>query len=531
MRFRSRVEPGRGEKFAGNRWAGRWQELARVSAGGSDGAGLVVGKLPMRLKLVHGFGAVAFGVKDNGFSFFLLIYYNQVLGMDAGLVSLALLIALLVDAVVDPILGNLSDRTYTRWGRRLPWLYAAPIPLALVWTIMWSPPTTDAPSFGGLIAIAIAVRVLLSACEVPSVSLVPEITHDYDERTTLFRYRALAAWVGGLGMMVLAYTVFMPGPEGLLRPEGYYAFGMFGAVLMAVSVIGSAISQHKLIAQLPAVRPAPFTIKGAFAEIREAFSERAFLIFAVGGLAAYVHQGLNFSITNYINLFVLQLTRGQMMFFPLVLLGAVLLMFVTIGPLHQRFGKAKAAGLGMIVGTGLGMVPYTLLLTGLWPAPGSMASATLFFGFAMIATGLGIISLVSATSMIAEIVEAFEERTGRRAEGSFYSGNWLVQKCATGAGIFLSGQIIAFSQLATDAAPGSVPQSVLTTLLLSYGGSMLLLAVISAWWLARFPISREEHEARVGRLADRRAKARRNAVTAPVEAPAAPSPTLPLVPK
>ena len=485
----------------------------------SDGAGIIAGPLPMRLKLVQGFGAVAFGVKDNGFSFFLLIFYNQVLGMDAGLVSLALLIALLVDAVVDPILGNLSDRTYTRWGRRLPWLYAAPIPLAFVWVMMWSPPTGAAPSFAGLVGIAIAVRVLLSACEVPSISLVPEITADYVERTTLFRYRALGGWIGGLGMMVLAYTVFMPGPEGLLQREGYYAFGVFGAILMAVSVIGSALGQHKLVARLPATRPPPFTIKGAFAEIREAFSERAFLIFAVGGLAAYVHQGLNFSITNYINLFVLQLTRGQLMFFPLVLLGAVVLMFVTIGPLHLRYGKARSAGIGMIVGTVLGMIPYSLLLIGFWPAPGSNASAALFFGFAMIATGLGIISLVSATSMIAEIVEAFEERTGRRAEGSFYSGNWLVQKCATGAGIFLSGQIIAFSQLAPDAVPGTVPQDVLTSLLLAYGGSMLFLAVIAAWWLARFPITQDEHEARINRLAERRAQARRHAATAPPDAP------------
>jgi len=475
--------------------------------------GVIAGKLPMRLKLIQGFGAVAFGVKDNGFSFFLLIFYNQVLGMDARLVSLALLIALLVDAVVDPILGNLSDRTYTRWGRRLPWLYAAPIPLAFAWVIMWSPPAGEAPSFAGLVVIAIAVRVLLSACEVPSISLVPEITDDYDERTTLFRYRALGGWIGGLSMMVLAYTVFMAGPEGLLQREGYYAFGVFGAVLMALSVIGSAVGQHTLVAHLPDTEPAPFSIKGAFAEIHEAFSERAFLIFAAGGLAAYIHQGLNFSITNYINLFVLQLTSGQLMFFPLVLLGAVVLMFVTIGPLHQRFGKAKSAGLGMIIGTVLGIIPYSLLLLGFWPTPGTLISATLFFGFALIATGLGIISLVSATSMIAEIVEAFEERTGRRAEGSFYSGNWLVQKCATGAGIFLSGQIIAFSQLAPDAVPGSVPQGVLTTMLLSYGSTMLLLAIIAAWWLARFPISREEHEARINRLVERRLRDSRDAVT------------------
>ncbi len=472
--------------------------------------GMIAGPLPLRLKLVQGFGAVAFGVKDNGFSFFLLIFYNQVLGMDAGLVSLALLIALLVDAVVDPVLGNLSDRTYTRWGRRLPWLYAAPIPLAFAWVMLWSPPAGEAPSFFGLVGIAIMVRLLLSACEVPSVSLVPEITDDYDERTTLFRYRALGGWIGGLGMMVLAYTVFMPGPDGMLQREGYYALGLFGAVLMAVSVIGSALGQHSLVARLPDTRPPPFTIKGAFAEIREAFSERAFLIFAVGGLAAYVHQGLNFSITNYINLFVLQLSSTQLVFFPLVLLGAVVVMFVTIGPLHRRFGKAKTAGLGMILGTMVGMIPFALLLSGLWLQPGSAASAATYYVFALGAMAFGIISLVSATSMIAEIVEAFEERTGRRAEGSFYAGNWLVQKCATGAGIFLSGQIIAFSQLQTNAAPGTVPPEVLTRLLLCYGGAMLSLAVMAAFWLARFPISRAEHEERVNRLVDQRARARRH---------------------
>ncbi|WP_273678452.1 MFS transporter [Erythrobacter fulvus] len=465
----------------------------------------IQGKLPMRLKLIQGFGAVAFGVKDNGFSFFLLIFYNQVLGMDAGLVSLALLIALLVDAVVDPILGNLSDRTYTRWGRRLPWLYAAPIPLAVAWVLLWSPPGGEAPSFVGLVTIAIAVRVLLSACEVPSISLVPEITADYDERTTLFRYRAMGGWIGGLGMMVLAYTVFMPGSEGLLQREGYVAFGIFGAVLMAVSVIGSALGQHALVAHRPAVKPGQFSLKGAFGEITEAFSERAFLIFAAGGMAAYVHQGLNFSLTNYVNLFVWQLSSNQLFFFPLMLFGSVLLMFVTIAPMHRRLGKAHTAALGMIVGTVIGLTPFALLLAGFWPQPGTNASAALFYSFALVGTGLGIVSLVSATSMIAEIVESFEERTGRRAEGSFYSGNWLVQKCATGAGIFMSGQIIGLAQLSTDAQPGDVPASVLRDLVIYYGSAMIILATFAAWWLARFPISREEHEARVNRLAARRA--------------------------
>jgi GPH family glycoside/pentoside/hexuronide:cation symporter len=471
----------------------------------SVNGGAVAGKLPMRVKLLAGFGSIAFGVKDNGFSFFLLIFYNQVLGMDAGLVSLALLIALLVDALVDPLLGNLSDRTYTRWGRRLPWLYAAPVPLAFLWVVLWSPPEGGAPSFAGLVAIAVSVRLLLSACEVPSIALVPELTADYDERTTLFRYRFLSGWIGGLGMMVLAYTVFMPGAEGMLSLEGYQAFGIFGAVLMAVSVIGSAAGLHPLVARLPDRKPPPFTFKGAFSEIAEAFSERAFLIFAAGGLAAYVAQGMTFSISNYLNLFVWQLTEAQLVAYPLMLFASVVLMFVIVGPMHRRWGKGRSAALSAIGAAMIGIVPYSLLLMGAWPEPGTLASTAGFYGFVLFANALGVVSMVSATSMMAEIVEAFEERTGRRAEGSFFSGGWLVQKCATGVGIFVTGQIIAFAELAPNAAPGTVPEDVIVRLVLTYGAAALTLAGLSAYWLGRFPISREEHEARLQRLAHRRA--------------------------
>lgn len=466
----------------------------------------VTGPLPQRLKLVNGLGAVAFGVKDVGFSFFLLIFYNQVLGMDARLVSLALLIALLVDAVVDPIIGNLSDRTYTRWGRRLPWLYVAPIPLAVVWVLLWSPPGGEAPSFAGLVGIAVAVRILLSACEVPSVSLVPEITQDYVERTTVFRYRFLSGWLGGLFMMILAYTVFMPGEEGLLQQEGYIWFGVFGAALMAISVIGSAAGQHYLVARLPEHKPPPFTVKAAFSEIFEAFSERSFLIFGAGALAAYVNQGMTFSILNYVNLFVWRLGANELILFPVTLFLSVVLMFVVVGPMHRIWGKARSAAIAAIGAMTFGLAPYILLLVGLWPEPGTAASTFGYFGFLLFGNTFGVVMMISATSMIAEIVEAFEERKDRRAEGAFYSGNWLIQKCATGAGIFMTGQIIGLANLPTESAPGAVPSGVINDLVLYYVCATVALSLFAAFWLGRFPIGQAEHEERLVRLADRKSQ-------------------------
>ncbi|MBX7536004.1 MFS transporter [Qipengyuania sp. GH1] len=474
----------------------------------------VQGPLSQRLKIIHGFGAVAFGVKDLGFSFFLLIFYNQVLGMDARLVSLALLIALFVDAVIDPIIGNLSDRTYTKWGRRLPWLYIAPIPLAVLWALLWHPPGGEAPSFAGLVAIAIGVRVLLSACEVPSISLVPEITQDYDERTTLFRYRFLSGWLGGIVMMVLAYTVFMSGPDGLLEKEGYLGFGIFGAVLMLLSVGGSALGQHRLVAHWPDRRPPPFSLKAAFSEIFDAFSERSFLFFFAGALAAYVNQGMTFSIANYLNVFVWRLDQPilaggpewltGLLAYAVTLFLSVLLMFFIVGSMHRAFGKAKSAAIGAYCSVLLGLTPYLLFALGIWPEAGSTASTLAFLGTLLFANMFGVVMMISATSMLAEIVEAFEERTGRRAEGAFYSGNWLIQKCATGLGIFLTGQIIAAAQLPEGARAAQIEFGVLTDMIGYYAAASILLAIVAAFWLGRFPISRAEHEARLERLAKKR---------------------------
>lgn len=460
----------------------------------------IKGPVPLRIRLIQGAGAVAFGVKDSGFSFFLLIFYNQVLGMDAAVVGAALGLALIVDALVDPLLGYLSDRTYSRWGRRLPWLYIAPIPLAILWVFLWSPPGGAAPGFWGLFGICVGVRLMLSACEVPSVALLPEITADYDERTTLFRYRFLSGWLGGLLMMVLAYFVFMQGPRGILSADGYVGWGIAGAVVMAVSVIGSALGLHRTVAHLPPVKPPPFRWRAAFAELREAFSERSFLVYAPGALAAYVSQGLTFSIAQYVNTFVWRFDAAAFQLYPAVLAVSVVLMFLIVSPLHRRFGKPVSAAGSALVAVTVGFLPYLLLLVGMWPPTGSDASTFAYYAFVVVSNTAGIVTMISAASMVAEIVEAFQERTGRRAEGSFYAGNWLVQKCATGAGIFLAGQIVALAQIPQGAEPGAVAASSLAMMIWLYGGASVVLALGTAWFLGRFPISRADHEARLAAL-------------------------------
>lgn len=458
---------------------------------------LVTGPLPWRLKLMHGFGAVAFGVKDGGFSFFLLPFYNLVLGVDAGIVGAALATALIVDALVDPLIGHLCDRTYSRWGRRLPWLYIAPIPLALAWALLWSPPFTGVPTYCEIVMLAVGVRLLLSACEVPSISLVPEITDDYVERTTLFRYRYLSGWIGGLAMSILAFTVFLPTPESQLQPGGYATFGMVGAVIIMISVIGSALGQHPYVARLPDHAPPPFSLRLAFADIFDAFRERAFVIFAAGALAAHVGTGVTLSITLYVIRYVWQFSELAFKLYPLALGLSVVAMFFVVGPLHRRFGKPASGAAASLATLGIAGTPYVLFLAGLWPTTGSALSTGLFMAFMVAANTAGVVSIISATSMVAEVVEAYEERTGKRAEGTFYAGNWLVQKSATGGGILLTSLIVQAIGLAPGTAQAAVAPEVVDNLALAYLGVSAVLALTAAFWLARFPITRADHEARL----------------------------------
>lgn len=456
----------------------------------------IEGRIPTRLATVHGIGSIAYGIKDNGFATFLLLYYNQVLGMDAKLVSFALMVALFLDALIDPIVGHLSDRTYTRWGRRLPWLYIAPVPLAIAWILLWTP--SEAPSFWGLVLIAMVVRMLVSCCEVPSVALVPELTRDYDERTRLMRFRFLFGWAGGLLMLFLAYDVFLA--DGLLEADGYLAYGVTGAIIMAAAVFFSALGQHPVASGLPEVEPDKFSLGSAFSEIRESLSHPAFLILLAAGALAYTSQGVTFSIANYLYLFIWRFTPVAFTFYPWVLFASVVAIFLTIGAMHKRWGKKNTAAVTAVLGMVFWVIPFLLRHFDLWWTEGTPPSTIALFAFFFFANYFSVAAMISASSMVADVVEASEIETGRRAEGTFFAGNFFMQKCATGLGIFITGLLVDFAGMPEKAKPDEVPETVIDTLALSYAVMVALFAIAITMIIRRFPISREDHEQRVAVL-------------------------------
>ena len=148
-------------------------------------------------KLSYGIGSVAFGIKDNGFGALLLLFYNQALGLDARLAGLAIAIALVVDAFVDPMIGYASDRSNTRWGRRHPFMYAATVPAALSYYFLFSPPEglSQTSLFSYLLITAILVRVCIAFFEIPNSALIAEFTQNYEERTSYLNWRVFFGWM------------------------------------------------------------------------------------------------------------------------------------------------------------------------------------------------------------------------------------------------------------------------------------------------------------------------------------------------
>ena len=462
-------------------------------------------KVPYRIKLAYGAGAVAYGVKDNGFAVFLLIFYNQVMGLPADLVGLAVMIALIVDAFIDPVIGHLTDRTDTRWGRRHPWLYASILPVGLSWFLLWHPP--DWGQTGMLVYLtlsAILVRTAIALNEVPSLAMLPEITRDYHERTDVIRYRFLFGWAGGLFLLWLAYAVFLaPTPEqpaGLLRREGYDAYAWTGVIMMMLAILVVALGTHRRMAHPPARLPPRQPLRAEMKAMLRTLRNPAFLTLMGAGVFAYANQGLNFATSTYMQTYVWEFTGWAFTVWPVTLLIGVALAFVLTPAISRRFGKKHAAAITAAIAVVLGLLPYVLRLLGLFPENGDPVTLPLFLLLVTLATGFGICPMMLTGSMLADVVEDSELRTGHREEGLFYAGNLFMQKCVTGIGTFAAGSLISAVGFPQNAVPGMVDAAVIERLMLAFTVLTALFVAAAVAVFLRFPLGEADHAERLARL-------------------------------
>lgn len=462
-------------------------------------------KLSMRSRFFFGFGSLAFGIKDGGFATFLLLYYNQVIGLPAATVGLAIMAALVIEAFVDPLVGVLSDRTQSKWGRRHPWMYASAIPVAVGWLLLWNPPEWgETALLFYLFGSALLVRVALSLYEIPSVSLGPELSSDYDERTRLFSYRYLFGWLGGLLMLFLAFGVFLvptaDNPNGLANAAGYSSMALTGAIIMGVAILLSAWGLHHEIPNLPKADTATASLGQHLREFRETVSNKAFVVLMVAGVFAYTAQGISFALSNYMYQFVWQFSGDVLKLVPVILfVGAILAFF--IAPAMSKGGDKAKTAMGLALAhVALTAIPYILRLTGVLPDVGTTGQVGILFVFFVAGTACAIAAFIIGGSMMADVVEESETRTGRRSEGVFFAGSFFVQKLVGGLGIAVAGAVLAMAQFPENAQLGQVPVGTIDRLTVLFMIVHVSCGVAAALCYRLFPFGRAEHAARLARM-------------------------------
>jgi Na+/melibiose symporter-like transporter len=466
----------------------------------------------LRTKMAYGFGAGAYGVKDGGFSYFLLLFYSQVIGVDARLVGLAITIALVIDAIVDPVIGYWSDNFRSRWGRRHPFLYASALPTAGIYFLVWDPPSdwSQTALFWYLLGLASLTRISISLYEIPSTALAPELARSYDERSALFGWRLFFAWVIGSIMTVANFTFIFPAfatsaiPNGQFNRDAYQLYGMIASVLIFVAIMVSALGTHSHIKHLraaPAQRA--LGLKAIFHEIFETIANRDFSALFMAAIFGAIATGISASLSFYFSAYFWGFSSEQ-----IGLITMSVFLSATIGGgmspvVSRRLGKQRGAVvIGLLAGLALPL-PIILRLFGLLPPNGDPAIFWIVFFVTMIDVGLIICFQALTASMLADLVEQAEVRTGRRNEGIFFAANTFIRKAVQGLGVMAASFVLTLAQFPKGANPSQVPESSLWQLGATYVPAIWLVWALMIFAVSRYRLSRAGHEANLRALAAR----------------------------
>jgi Na+/melibiose symporter-like transporter len=458
-------------------------------------------------KLYYGFGSVAYGVKDNGFSYFLLLYYNQVLGLPAEWVGAAIMLSLVFDAFSDPVVGYVSDNLHSRWGRRHPLMYASVLPVAVSYLLLWNPPAglERGALFTYLLVVAILVRTFITLYEIPSSSLVAELTDDYDERTSMLSYRYFFGWWGGLTMALIAYFVLLRStpeyPVGQLNPIGWRSYGWVASSVIVFAILVSAVGTHRHIPYLK--RPPhkqPFSARRTARELGETLSNRSFLVLFFSAIFGAMAAGLITSLNIYFNTYFWELTPSQIGVLTLGPFISSVVALVAAPILSRRIGKKIGAVLIGSLAACLAPAPIVGRLVGLMPPNGSPALVPTLFVFSVIEVSLIIIMSILISSMVADTVEESELSTGRRSEGVFFAARSFIGKAVHGIGVMTATLLLAMIGFPQGAKPGDVEPGIVVNLGLVYVPAVFSVYIISVVLVAAYRISRAAHQENLRRL-------------------------------
>lgn len=455
-----------------------------------------------RLRLSYAVGQMPEGIKSAAFGFFLLFYYNQVLGLSGTLAGVALFIALCFDAVSDPLVGSWSDFARSRWGRRHPFMYASAIPFAASFFLLFAPPEGlgEAGLFLWLLIFAVLTRTAMTFYQVPYLSMGAELTDNYDERTLLAALRNVFQLLGMFAVLIGGNILFFGAspeyPNGQLDPSVYLPFALACVPFLLAGVWLSAFGTHSEIPNLnqPSAAPRPPMLRAAVQDVITAFRIPAFGAVVGASILFGINQGMVQALHLYMATYFFELSSGQ-----ITILFAGAIVGIVIGSLLSRPAAAliREKRTLFIAGTAWYAVwtssIIVLRLLDLLPGNEDPIVAVLYISSGCIsAVGLGIaIPLIG--SMIADVTDEHERRHQSRQEGIYYAAASFAGKAVGGAGPILAGFIIDLAGIVPGSAPADVDPAAIVRFGWATGPSVLLLSALSIAFIWFYSISRRQH--------------------------------------
>lgn len=433
------------------------------------------GKLKIGTKLAFGTGDLGAAIVASVQGFFLNAFLLDVAGVRPGAAGLIFLIVKIWDSVNDPIIGALTDRTNTRWGRRRPWLLFGAIPFGLTFFLHWLVPDLgDTGKFFYYLVVALLLDTAFTAVNVPYTALTPELSHDYDERTSLNAYRFSFSILGGM-VAAFSHGIIVAGfdnPQtGNAVAAAIWAFFITGSALVVFAFTKENHFQGGADAGM-----------GFVEGLRIVFRNRAFLfvttIYLLTWLCIQFVQANLLLYTRY-----WAKAEAQFPFLILSIQATAFIFLLVWAKISARVGKQRVYYYGAAIWIAVSIAIFFV-------QPGQV---TLLFVLAIIA-GAGVaIGYLVPWSMLPDVIELDELETGQRREGIYYGFFVFLQKLGISLGLALSNFALEFTGYITptDAMPFPVqPDGVLLALriFVSLAPAAILLSSIPI--VMRYPITR-----------------------------------------
>ncbi len=442
-------------------------------------------KLPFWTKIIYGTGDFGFSMNNSIISSLFPIFMMDVIGLTPALVAIILFVGRSWDYINDPIVGHLSDRTRSRWGRRRPFLLFGAIPFGLSFVLLWLSPNLSQTGLIIYYSIAyIIYEALATVVYMPYYALTPELTEDYDERTKLTSFRMLFNILGSLTAYVFPMLVI-----GSMVPDNtkkVMIMALIAAALAATPLLlvfsGTREKKEYMLEKQPKLIPS----------IKAAFKNRPFIF----GAGIYLLTWMTIVVleTNlliYIK-YILQRPEQSSLIMASIFVTAIFAL-----PIWNWAAKHWNKRLAYIIGVSFWAVVMILLIF--------VTPQTPFWVIMVLCmmAGIGVSAAqVLPWAIIPDAIEWDEWMTFERHEGMFYSLITLLGKI----GNSIAGPASLLILEATGYQAGAVvqPDSALLGIRLVIGPLPAVLLVGGIVFALFYPLSREQHHKIVEELRIRR---------------------------